>query len=319
MIAERPIVTLTLNSALDVSCEADVVRPTDKIRTHGDRVNPGGGGINVSRVLKRLGTATHAIFLAGGETGKALDGLLEQEKLDRTCVRARGETRVSLTVLEHSSGQEYRFVPEGPMVEADELEACADAVAEQAAICDYLVASGSLPRGAPDDFYARLSASVRGRGTRFVLDSSGPELRATLAGGGVFLVKPSRAELEEVAGRPLPGLRDLAEAARTLRQSGGAELVAVTMGPDGALLADSEGERFLPVVPVEGVSAVGAGDSFLAAMVKGLADGLSPDQSFRLGVAAGAAAVICPGTGLCGAEDVARLLQMVPDPQQVPV
>jgi 6-phosphofructokinase 2 len=302
-----------------VSCEADEVRPTDKIRTQGDRVDPGGGGINVSRVLQRLGAATHAIFLAGGETGKALDGLLALAGLDRTCVRTRGETRVSLTVFERASGQEYRFVPEGPIVAETELDACAKAVEEQAANCDYLVVSGSLPRGAPDDFYARLCVSARECGTRFVLDSSGPELTATLASGGIFLVKPSRAELEEVAGRSLPELRDLAEAARTLRQGGGAELVAVTMGPDGALLADPNGERFLPAVAVEGVSAVGAGDSFLAAMVKGLASGLTNDQSFRLGVAAGAAAVICPGTGLCGAEDVERLLLMVPDPQQVAI
>jgi 6-phosphofructokinase 2 len=310
---------LTLNAALDVSCEADRVRPTDKIRTHGDRVDPGGGGINVSRVLQRLGAPTHAIVLAGGETGRALDGFLALAELDRTCIRTGGETRVSLTVFERSSGQEYRFVPEGPVVAQAELDACARAVEDQTGEGDYLVASGSLPRGAPDDFYARLCASANARGSRFVLDSSGPELKATLARGGAFLVKPSRAELEEVVGRTLPELGDVAAAARSLRGSGGATLIAVTMGPDGALLADADGERFLPAVPVAAVSAVGAGDSFLAAMVKGLASGLSTDRSFRLAVAAGAAAVICPGTGLSGAEDVDRLLQMVPDPQQVAV
>jgi len=296
----RPIVTLTLNAALDVSCEADRVRPTDKIRTHGDRVDPGGGGINVSRVLQRLGAPTHAIFLAGGETGKALDGLLAHAELERTCVWARGETRVSLTVLESSSGQEFRFVPEGPVVAPAELEACARAVGDHANQSDYLVASGSLPRGAPDDFYVRLCAATRARGGRFVLDSSGPELKATLAGGGAFLVKPSRGELEEAAGRPLPRLADLAAAAKALRDGGGAELVAVTMGPDGALLADAQGERFLPAVPVPAVSAVGAGDSFLAAMVNGLANGRSNDESFRRAVAAGAAAVICPARGCAG-------------------
>ncbi len=295
------------------------MRPTDKIRTHGDRVDPGGGGINVSRVLQRLGAATHAIFLAGGQTGRALDGLLSQAELERTWVPTAGQTRVSLTVLERSSGQEFRFVPEGPVVAPNELEACARAVAERAGSADYLVAGGSLPRGAPDDFYVRLCALTRERGARFVLDSSGPEFKATLERRGAFLVKPSRAELEEVAGRALPRLGDLAVAARALRTSGGAELVAVTMGPDGALLADAAGERFLPAVPVEAVSAVGAGDSFLAAMVKGLAGGLPADQAFRLAVAAGAAAVICPGTALCGAEDVEALLRMVPDPQQVTI
>jgi 6-phosphofructokinase 2 len=302
-----------------VSCEAEDVRPTDKIRTHGDRVDPGGGGINVSRVLQRLGTATHAIFLAGGQTGRALDGLLGQAELERTWVRTEGETRVSLTVFERSSGQEFRFVPEGPVVTPAELEACERAVEERAVAADYLIASGSLPRGAPDDFYVRMCSATRERGARFVLDSSGAELAAVLERGGAYLVKPSRAELEEVAGRPLSSLADLAIAARALRDNGGAELVAVTMGRDGALLADGNGERFLPAVPVDGVSAVGAGDSFLAAMVQGLTDGQPADQAFRLAVAAGAAAVICPGTTLCGAEAVAALLKMVPDPQQVMV
>jgi 6-phosphofructokinase 2 len=311
----RPIVTLTLNPAIDVACTAEKVEPTHKIRTSGDTLEPGGGGINVSRVLQRLGAPTRAIFLAGGASGQLLDDLLERAGLERTRIVVAGETRVSLTVVERSTGLEYRFVPEGPQVAVEELAACRAAVA--AIRCDCFVASGSLPRGAADDFYAELVGDVAAAGGRFVLDTSGAELREALARGGIFLVKPSRAELESLTGRELPQLADLASAAADIVASGGAEHVAVTLGKDGALLANGDGALYSPALPVEATSAVGAGDSFLGGMVKGVASGGSIVDAFKLGIAGGAAAVLCPGTALCGTEDVDRLLSMVPEPRPV--
>ena len=311
----RPIVTLTLNPAIDVACEAERVEPTHKIRTSGDTLEPGGGGINVSRVLQRLDAPTHAIFLAGGASGQLLDDLLDRAGLERTRIAIAGETRVSLTVVERSTGLEFRFVPEGPQVSADELAACRAAIS--AIPFDYFVASGSLPRGAADDFYGEVLASVAAAGGRFVLDTSGAEFRAALARGGIFLVKPSRAELEDVAGRELRELGDLARAAADLVGRGSAEHVAVTLGEDGAMLVNRDGALYVPALPVEATSAVGAGDSFLGGMVKGVASGSSIVDAFKLGVAGGTAAVLCPGTALCGTEDIGRLLAMVPDPQPV--
>ena len=150
--------------------------------------------------------------------------------------------------------------------------------------CDYLVLSGSLPRNVPADFYARIVEAARGRDCRIILDTSGPALRTTLAGGGIYLVKPSRGELEQYAERPLADDDALADAALQIVRSGLANHVAVTLGHLGALLVSAEGEMRLPAIEVEVRSAVGAGDSFLGAATFALAAGQSIEQAFRLGL-----------------------------------
>jgi 6-phosphofructokinase 2 len=292
--------TLTLNPSIDVSSEADVVVAEKKVRTCCERIDPGGGGINVARVLHRFGADVEALFLAGGATGAAFDALLERAGLRRRWVRIADDTRTSLAVHERSSGEDYRFVPEGPTVTADELKACRAAIADTR--CDWFVASGSLPPGVPDDFYAEVGRSVASAGARFILDTSGAELRAALAEGGIYLLKASKEEVDR-------------SAAAAIVAAGQAELVALTLGADGAMLIDGDGAHFLPTFQVETVSTVGAGDSFLAGMVFGLAQGEAPLEAFRLAVATGAAATLEAGTGLADPDKVRRLLDRVPPPQ----
>lgn len=299
------VATLTLNPTLDVSFAVDTVFHTRKMRGRDERHAPGGGGINVARVFVRLGGNARCHYLSGGATGAALDGLLDLHQLVRRQVAIRGETRVSTTVLEGASGCEYRFVTEGPEVSSDEWQQCLDRLAEDD--CDYLVASGSLPRGVPEDFYARVAAQAKARGIRFVLDSSGAGLAGGLAGGNVFLVKPSIGELRALTGRELASEEELAEAAQAIVSRGEAEHVAVTMGRDGALLANTGGTLRLPAIEVKVASAVGAGDSFLATMVHALASGRAPEEAFHYGIAGGTAAILTPGTDLARAEDIARL------------
>ncbi len=234
----KPIVTLTLNPAIDASCQADEVRPVHKIRTSHERYDPGGGGINVARVIRELGGEALAVYTAGGLTGEAFDRMVGTIGLARRAIRIAGLTRVSHTVFERRSGQEYRFVPEGPPLTDAEWQAALAALATLDA--DYLVASGSLPQGVPVDFYARLAAAVRARGGRFVLDTSGEALCAAL-GAGVHLIKPSRGELERALGRSLREPAALEDAARGLVADGGVEIVAVSLGADGALLATRDG------------------------------------------------------------------------------
>ncbi|HET8534714.1 MAG TPA: PfkB family carbohydrate kinase, partial [Sphingomicrobium sp.] len=152
------IVTLTLNPAIDISSEAEVVRHTHKTRTDHEAIEPGGGGINVARVLHRLGADVCAMFLGGGMTGQVLDELMDRAGIERRMVPIGDDSRISLTVVERSTGHEFRFVPEGPEVTAKEAEEAMEAAASIP--CDYLVASGSLPRGLPADFYARLCANL---------------------------------------------------------------------------------------------------------------------------------------------------------------
>jgi 6-phosphofructokinase 2 len=299
------IVTLTLNPAIDISSEAEVVRHTRKTRTRNEAIEPGGGGINVARVLHRLGADVQAVFLGGGMTGKVLDELLARAGIDRQMIEIASDSRISLTVVETSTGHEFRFVPEGPRVNAEEAAAVLGSAGS--IDCDYFVASGSLPPGVPDDFYARIGATVSARGARFVLDTSGAALKSALDAGGIFLVKPSRGEFEAFAGRSLTK-NELAAEAERLVASGRVEIVAVTLGREGAILATRKGATFRPALPVEACSAVGAGDSFLAGMIHGFALGRPAEQAFRVGLAGGAAAVLSCGSELAKPEDLKRLV-----------
>jgi 6-phosphofructokinase 2 len=303
----KAIVTLTLNPAIDGSSEAETVRHTNKVRTSNERYDPGGGGINVARVLGELGAPALALYMAGGATGDVLDALLDERGLSRRRIPIADHTRISHVVFERSSGKEYRFVAEGPELREDEIAAFLEAIADCG--CEYLVASGSLPRGTPVDFYARVADIAAGAGARLVLDTSGPALKAALDHGGVHLVKPSHGEFEALVGRKLDTIEAIGEAAREFVEAGRVDIIAVTLGHEGAVLASREGVFHRDVPQVEVKSAVGAGDSFVAGMTFGLATGLSHRDAFLLGMAAGTAAVLTPGTELCRKEDVLRLFE----------
>lgn len=299
------IATLTLNPAIDLWSEAEVVRPTHKIRTANDRYDPGGGGINVARALHALGTEVEAVALAGGVTGDLLGQLLAEAGVAHRLLPIAGRTRINHVVAERRTGREFRFVLAGPPVSAEELaavERCLDRLDVR-----FLVASGSLPPNAPVDTYARLAARVAAKGARFVLDTSGDALTAALDGGHVFLVKPSLGELEHSVGHALrePALQEAA--ARRLVATGKAAMVALSLGADGALLASAEGIWRRPAIPVEVRSTVGAGDSFLAGLVWSLARGDAPGDALGWAMATAAASLSQPGTKLCTKADVLRL------------
>ena len=300
-----PIVTLALNPAIDADFEVDQVTPLHKLRCSAERYQPGGGGTNVTSVIDRLGGRTICYYLAGGATGATLERLLDQQGVPHNCIPVAGATRICCNVVELATGQEFRFVPPGPTVSEAEWRNCLKILAE--ARGEWFVASGSLPPGVPADFYAQVGQVARANGMKMVLDSSQEALKSGLGAGGVHLVIPSEEELEQFAGRTLSTEAEIGGAAMEIIEAGLAELVAVTLGADGGILASRAGWRHLPAFPVEARSAVGAGDSFLAAMVLKLALGWAPFEAFRYGMAAGAAAVMTPGTEMCRPEDVERL------------
>jgi 6-phosphofructokinase 2 len=311
----KPIVTLTLNPAIDSSCQADEVHPVHKIRTFEERYDPGGGGVNVARVIRELGGEAMAVYLAGGLTGQAFTHMVDAIGLQHCAIAIRGYTRVSHTVYERSSGQEYRFVPQGPEIHEDEWQASLRELEDLE--FDYLVASGSLPKGVPDDFYAGIAQMVSARGARFVVDTSGAALKQTLE-AGLFLVKPNLRELESVVGRSLRQPAEQEAAARQLVARGRAEIVTVSLGADGALLATADRCRRLRAPKVKPRSAVGAGDSFVGAMTLGLAQGRTPEDAFALAVATGTATVLTMGTELCRREDVERIYRQIRAEQMAP-
>jgi 6-phosphofructokinase 2 len=298
------IVTLTINPAVDICWEADDLVPVRKLRSNSGAVYPGGGGINVSHVIAALGGESTAIFTRGGIIGTLLTELLDDYAIERRVIRIADDTRLNATVFERSTEDEYRITPPGPMLTETEWQAALDLVAELD--CEYLVCAGSLPGGVPDDFYARIALLARERGTKMILDTSGRALVEGLK-AGVYLVKPNLRELEPLVGRkaPTPDKQELL--AREIIEQGRAEVVALTLGAEGALLVWKDGCKRLPSPHVEKKSAVGAGSSFVAGLTFGLAEGYSLQDAFALAVACGAASLMTPGTELCRKPDVERL------------
>lgn len=303
------IITVTANPALDVSASTVQVRPTSKLRCDEVERHPGGGGVNVARVLHRLGADCQALCLVGGPTGQMLLQLLALEGVKCLPVAIGGHTRESFTVRELGSGQEYRFVLPGPVMESAEVALALQTLRQQPAP-RYLVASGSLPPGMPAHFYAELAAIARAWNARLVVDGSGSALTAALE-CGVYMVKPSLREMREITGKPLTSLQAVREAAQMWVDNGRAEVVAVSLGDKGAVLVCAQEALFAPALVVSVVSAVGAGDSFVAGMVWALAEGQTVQSAFALAVAAGSSALSSSGTGLCSPEDVHRAVQSV--------
>lgn len=300
------ILTLTMNPTIDQNTRLQQVVPERKLRCAAPIREPGGGGINVSRAISRLGGTSKTLYLAGGLTGDILQRLLEEEELDLQRLPVEGWTRENLIIYEESSGQQFRFGMPGPQVSAEECEAVLDALRRVDPAPTYLVASGSLPPGVPSDFYGRVADISAEMGARLIVDTSGAALRHA-AEIGAFLLKPNLSELQDLAGRELSGEGDQLEAARELVAEGKSAVVVVSLGAAGALLMTKDGHDYIrtPIVPIR--SKVGAGDSMVGAITLGLSRGMSIGEAVRLGVAAGASAVMSEGTELCRKDDVERL------------
>ncbi len=315
MTGHAPIVTLTMNPALDVSSTVDRVVPEHKMRCGPSRYDPGGGGVNVSRAIRNLGGHSVAIYPLGGPTGQAYRGYLEEAGIVGRVITIAGSTRESFTVDETSTGEQFRFVLQGPTLREPEWRACMSVVGDHLPVGGFLVASGSLPPGVPVDFYAQLARICAEHDVKVVVDASGPALVAALE-EGVYLIKPSRDELAGLIGADADlGLAEQVDAARGIVASGRSEVVALTLGGAGAVLVSADGVLHLPTPRVELASAVGAGDAFLGALVLRLAEGRSLADAFCTAVAAGSATAMLPATELCRPEDVARLeAELVPTP-----
>jgi 6-phosphofructokinase 2 len=303
------ILTITLNPALDVLTTIDKVSDTHKMRCGAVLKHPGGGGVNVARVLHRLGANYTAMYFAGGVTGEQHHKLMNTEKVRCHVMPIAEETRESFTAHETSSGHDFRFVLPGPKVSVAEYEACFDYVAQHLPK-KLLVISGGLAPGIPNNFYARLTALAKQHGVRVVLDANGPALSEALK-VGVYLFKPSLRELRDLTGQDLPDQHSQVAAAQQLIDSGQAEVVALSLGADGAMVISSTEHWLAPSIHVQVQTTVGAGDSFVAGMVWSLGQGDTLLKAFQYGMAAGAAALLSPGTSLSQAADVHHLLPRV--------
>ncbi|MBO0737673.1 MAG: 1-phosphofructokinase family hexose kinase, partial [Alphaproteobacteria bacterium] len=246
-----------------------------------------------------------AIFPIGGPAGEMIRHTLQQQGVAHHAIPISGFTRESLAVDELTSGKQFRFILPGPELSPADQERCLDQLSAAAEGARYIVASGSLPPGVPNDFYSRVSELACRRGTRFVLDTSGAPLRQ--AGSGIYMLKPSLRELADLTGREIDTECQEEQAARQLVEQARCEIVVLTLGARGALLATAAGCQRFAATAVDARSTVGAGDSMLAGVVLGLSRGLALRDALRLGMAAGAAALLGCGTQLCRLSDVERL------------
>lgn len=307
----KTIVTMTLNPAIDKSSSVDLVVAERKLYCGVPRFEPGGGGVNVSRAIKKLGGESLLLYPAGGLTGDRLKELLDEEGLNHQPFPIEGLIRESLVILEKSTGQQYRFGMPGPQLQQKDWEPFFQELAAMEPSPDYVVASGSLPPGVPPDFYARVARAGKKRGAKVIIDVSGEALEAALQ-EGVFLIKPNVREFRGlVVGENIKEESQIKTEAQKMVKSGRCEVLVISLGAAGALVVSEEfAEHILPpTVPI--VSKVGAGDSMVAGIVLSLARGNPLRESVLFGVAAGSAAVMTPGTELCRREDAERLYEIM--------
>ena len=308
---QADIVTVTLNPALDLATSATDIKPGPKLRCTEPRADPGGGGINVSRVIRTLGGQSRMLVALGGGTGERLRALIAAEGLTPEVLALSAETRQSLSVTDRISGLQYRFVLPGPDWSAADLAAAEAACLALATPGAWVVLSGSQPPGVPDDYPVQLAAALAARGARLVVDTSGAPLAAVARPGAAAvpaLLRFDGEEAVELAGRRLNGVAGAGEFAAHLVAAGVARLVIIACGAEGSVLATPEAVHFARAAKVPVVSKIGAGDSFVAAAVLALARGQAPDIALQHGTAAASAAGMTPATRLCTAEDTARLL-----------
>jgi 6-phosphofructokinase 2 len=306
------ILTLCPNPALDKSTHVDHVVPDEKLRCDKPRIDPGGGGINVARAIHRMDGDCRVLYLAGGPTGDLIEELLEQEGVPQRRVTVEGHTRESITIFEDATGKQYRFSTPGAEVHEEAWQRYLAAVFDYDDRPTYMVASGSISPGMPDDIYARIARRAAELDIRFIIDSSGEEFRQAVD-AGVFLVKPNMRELGHLAGEEIQGEEHQIEVSRRLVDEGKAEVVIVSLGAAGALLVTENRQEHVRAPTVNIKSKIGAGDTMVGGITLALSRGRSIREAAYFGVAAGSAAVMTPGTELCRKDDVERLYDRLVD------
>lgn len=303
------VITLTLNSTLDKSAKVDGIVPNNKLKCYSIEYQPGGGGINVSRVLKRLGINSNCIYPSAGENGAKLTELLLKETIQSHNFLVKSPIRENFSVKDTITGMQYRFGMPGNLLAHEELLEIKKMTEVMLKEGDILVLSGSIPESAPLNYYASLITKLS-KNIKVIVDSSGEVLKETLQ-HPVYLIKPNQRELAILAGKQFLSNKEQEEVAMEIIQSNKAKYAVVSLGERGAFLAHKEGIIYKanPVMPIK--STIGAGDSMVAGLIYGILKDYTPQLMLKWGVACGVAATMCEGTGLAQKTDIDNILQML--------
>lgn len=305
------ILTITLNPALDIATSVDRVVAGSKLYCKTPRVDPGGGGVNVARTIRRLGGHATALVTIGGAVGEQLLALLAAEDVPTRAINMDGETRQSMAITDEMTGEQYRFgVPGTPIGQggADRLiSEISKAISKEA----YVVLSGSLLPGLGDDFPSQIQQTIAPQTDRLIVDMSGAPLARLISQptAPLLLLRVDHQEAEQVSERPLGTIADSADFASRLVTRGVARMVAMGRGAEGSVIVTQTGRFFCRAPAVTVRSKIGAGDSFVGAITLALSRGEPPEQALRWGVATASATVETEGTALCKLSAVERLLE----------
>ena len=311
------IITLTVNPSVDKSTRINGLQPDRKLRGSPPVFEPGGGGVNVSRAIGKLGGTSECVYLAGGCLGDQLRQLLDQESIVQHVVNSPNETRENFMVFDEATQQQYRFIMGGASVSNEAWRQSLITLDSLVAADDYVVASGSLPVGVPVDYYAQVAKIGREKGAKVIVDTSGEALQQAVR-AGVYLLKPNLGELSTLTSQQAITAPEQEHLAQQLIGQQRAEVVVVSLGAQGAMLVTTDGVEYIAAPTVPKKTTVGAGDSMVAGIVWCLAQDWELADAIRYGVACGTAATMNHGTQLCRKEDVERLyrwMQTQADPR----
>lgn len=289
------ICTVTLNPALDKTVEIPSLTIDSVNRITTMRTDPGGKGINVSKVISKLGGKSIATGILGGGTGRAIQSALEAMGLETSFLFADGETRTNLKVIDPVSHTNTDINEPGVTVSEEILNGLLHDILEMVSAGDIVVLSGSLPKGAPKDTYKTWVKACKEAGAKVILDADGDLLAAGIE-ASPYLIKPNNHELSKLMGETLETPQELEKAARGLMEKYKIAKIVVSMGGAGALYVTEEETIYAEGLKVPVGSTVGAGDSVVAALAVAEESGMSLEETVRLSTATGAANVMCSGT-----------------------
>ncbi|WP_264535468.1 1-phosphofructokinase family hexose kinase [Flavobacterium sp. N1736] len=300
------IVTLTVNPSVDKSTHFSGLVAEQKIRCATPLFDAGGGGINVSKAIARLHGNSLAIFTSGGPVGEMLKDLVEKEKIESEIIKTKALTRESFVAVDDHTNSQYRFGFSGDVLSESEIQKILETVSNLKS--KFLVASGSLNEGLSSDFYQKVAEIAKASNSKLIVDTSGEALQKVLE-TGAYLIKPNVGELAKLVGAERLEMEEVNEAAKKIIAQGGAEIVVVSLGPQGAVLVTKDEYEYVPAPNVAKKSTVGAGDSMVGGMVWALSQNKNLKEVIRWGVACGSAATMNEGTQLFKYEDANRLFE----------
>lgn len=298
------IVTLTINPAVDKNTKFEGLVAEHKIRCEQPVYDAGGGGINVSKAIYRLGGESTAFFPAGGPIGDLLKSLVKKEGVVFETIESKAWTRENFIAVDTTTNAQYRFGMPSPELTLEEFEEILEKVKNQNP--EILVISGSLPENLSPIIFKRISEVLGEKKPKIVVDTSGDALKFALE-NGAFLIKPNHKELAKLLGLEKIEPTQVESAAKTLIEKYNCEIVVVSMGSEGAKLFDKDKTYFVSAPKVEKKSTVGAGDSMVGGMVWALSQNLPLEDVLKWGVACGSAATMNEGTQLFKKDDAVRL------------